>query len=70
MKTTLQKKATRHALSAIAAAALALASTGAAALGLGRMAVQSALGEALRAEIDLTNLSAEDRKSTRLNSSH
>jgi pilus assembly protein FimV len=66
LKTTLHKKAARHALSAIAAAALALASTGAAALGLGRMAVQSALGEALRAEIDITNLSAEEASSLRV----
>jgi pilus assembly protein FimV len=66
LKTTLHKNAARHALSAIAAAALAFASSGAAALGLGRMAVQSALGESLRAEIDLTNLSAEEASSLRV----
>jgi pilus assembly protein FimV len=66
LKNTLHKNAARHALSAIAVAALALASTGAAALGLGRMAVQSALGESLRAEIDLTNLSAEEASSLRV----
>ena len=37
------------------------------ALGLGQMNVQSALGEPLKAEIDILEL---DRKSTRLNSSH
>ena len=62
MKTTLRKTAARHALSAVAAAALTLASTGSWALGLGRMAVQSALGESLRAEIDITNLSVALRQ--------
>jgi pilus assembly protein FimV len=66
LKTTLHKMAARHALSAVAAAALALASTGAAALGLGRMAVQSSLGETLRAEIDLTSMSAEEASSLRV----
>ncbi len=66
MKTTLRKTAARHALSAVAAAALTLASTGSWALGLGRMAVQSALGESLRAEIDITNLSAEEASSLRV----
>jgi pilus assembly protein FimV len=66
LKTTLRKTAARHALSAVAAAALTLASTGSWALGLGRMAVQSALGESLRAEIDITNLSAEEASSLRV----
>jgi pilus assembly protein FimV len=66
LKTTPHNKTARHALSAVAAAALALASTGSWALGLGRMAVQSALGEALRAEIDITNLSAEEAASLRV----
>ncbi|MFT7724374.1 MAG: FimV/HubP family polar landmark protein [Roseateles sp.] len=42
------------------AAALLLASGGAQALGLGKLSVQSALGEAMRAEIDVTSLSAEE----------
>jgi pilus assembly protein FimV len=66
LKTTLRKTAARHALSAVAAAALTLASTGSWALGLGRMAVQSALGESLRAEIDITNMSAEEASSLRV----
>ena len=66
MKTTFRKTAARHALSAVAAAALTLASTGSWALGLGRMAVQSALGESLRAEIDITNMSAEEESSLRV----
>ncbi len=66
MKTTLRKTAARHALSAVAAAALTLASTGTWALGLGRMAVQSALGESLRAEIDITNMTAEEASSLRV----
>jgi len=47
---------------AAAAAALALAviSTSAYSLGLGRLSVQSALGETLKAEIDITSLSAEE----------
>ncbi len=66
MKTTPRKKAARYALSAVAAAALTLASTASLALGLGRMAVQSALGETLRAEIDITALSAEEASSLRV----
>jgi pilus assembly protein FimV len=66
LKTHLHKKTARHALTAIAAAALALACTGAAALGLGRMAVQSALGESLRAEIDITNMTPEEASSLRV----
>ena len=41
----------RWALTGVAAATLWLAASNAYALGLGRLAVQSALGEALRAEI-------------------
>jgi pilus assembly protein FimV len=55
----------RFALAAVAAAASWLVTTPAAALGLGRMTVQSALGEALRAEIDVTSLSAEEASSLR-----
>ena len=59
-------KNSRHALHAVAAATLALAASGSWALGLGRMAVQSALGETLRAEIDITSLTAEEASSLRV----
>lgn len=42
------------------AAALLLAGSGAQALGLGRLNVQSALGETMRAEIDVTSLTPEE----------
>jgi pilus assembly protein FimV len=42
------------------AAALLVASSGAHALGLGRLNVQSALGETMRAEIDVPSLTAEE----------
>jgi len=42
------------------AAALLLAGSGAHALGLGRLNVQSALGETMRAEIDITSLTPEE----------
>jgi len=51
----------------MAAAALILLSTGASALGLGRVNVQSVLGESLRAEIEVTSLSAEEASSLRVN---
>ncbi|NCT83933.1 MAG: hypothetical protein GXC94_12345, partial [Comamonadaceae bacterium] len=44
----------------IALAALLLASGGVQALGLGKLNVQSALGETMRAEIDVTSLTAEE----------
>ena len=50
----------------MAAAALILLSTGASALGLGRVNVQSVLGESLRAEIEVTSLSAEEASSLRV----
>ena len=50
----------RFALTGVAAAALSFITLDAMALGLGRLAVQSALGESLRAEIDVTSLSAEE----------
>lgn len=50
----------RFALTGVAAAALWLAMPNAWALGLGRLAVQSALGESLRAEIDVTSLTPEE----------
>ncbi|MFL6696134.1 MAG: FimV family protein, partial [Vitreoscilla sp.] len=58
---------TGRALNVMAAAALILLSTGASALGLGRVNVQSVLGEALRAEIEVTSLSAEEASSLRVN---
>ena len=50
----------RFALTGVAAAAIWLAMPNAWALGLGRLAVQSALGESLRAEIDVTSLTPEE----------
>jgi pilus assembly protein FimV len=50
----------RFALTGVAAAAIWLAVPNAWALGLGRLAVQSALGETLRAEIDVTSLTPEE----------
>ncbi|WP_457335211.1 type IV pilus assembly protein FimV, partial [Rhizobacter sp. P5_C2] len=44
----------------MAIAAMCLSATNAWALGLGRLAVQSALGETLRAEIDVTSLTPEE----------
>jgi pilus assembly protein FimV len=46
----------RFALTGVALAALALGTADAWALGLGRLSVQSSLGETLRAEIDVTSL--------------
>ena len=56
----------RFALSGVALAAACLCGTQAWALGLGRLTVQSALGEALRAEIEITSLSAEEAASLKL----
>ena len=56
----------RFALTGVALAAACLWSTQAWALGLGRLTVQSALGEALRAEIEVTSLSAEEAESLQL----
>jgi len=50
----------RFALTAVAAAALYLTVPDAQALGLGRLNVQSALGESLRAEIDVTSITPEE----------
>lgn len=53
-------------LTTVAAAALLLLHAGGAhALSLGRLTVQSSLGEALRAEIDITNMSPEEAASLR-----
>jgi pilus assembly protein FimV len=54
-------------LNILAAAAMALISTGASALGLGRVNVQSVLGEPLRAEIEVTSLNAEEASSLKVN---
>ena len=56
----------RQALTSIAAAALCLTAAPASALGLGRLVVRSALGESLRAEIDVTSLSAEEASNLRI----
>lgn len=55
--------ASRNALASAVLAALGTAAFDAQALGLGRLNVQSALGEGLRAEIDITSLSAEESAS-------
>lgn len=53
-------------LTTLATAALLLLHTGgASALSLGRLTVQSSLGEALRAEIDITNMSPDEAASLR-----
>ena len=56
----------RFALTGVAAAALCFVTPDAMALGLGRLAVQSALGESLRAEIDVTSLTAEEASGLRV----
>ena len=50
----------RFVLSGIAAAALSVIAAPASALGLGRQVIQSALGEPLRAEIDVTSITPEE----------
>ena len=65
----LKRKSTfsgRFALTGVAAAALCLLAPAAWALGLGKLQVQSALGESLRAEIDVTSLSAEEASNLRI----
>jgi pilus assembly protein FimV len=56
----------RVALTSVALAAMWIASGSAWALGLGRLNVQSALGETLRAEIDITSLSQEEDSTLRV----
>jgi len=56
----------RFALTGIAAASACLLASQTWALGLGRLTVQSALGETLRAEIDVTSITAEEASSLRL----
>jgi len=65
----LKRKSTfsgRFALTGVAAAALCLVAPAAWALGLGKLQVQSALGESLRAEIDVTSLSPEEASNLRI----
>jgi pilus assembly protein FimV len=56
----------RFALSGLAIATACLWGLNAQALGLGRLTVQSALGEPLRAEIDVTSLSADEAGTLKL----
>ena len=56
----------RFALTGVAAAALCLVAPAAWSLGLGRIQVQSALGESLRAEIDVTSLTPEEASNLRV----
>ena len=65
----LKRKSTfsgRFALTGVAVAALCLVAPAASALGLGKLQVQSALGESLRAEIDITSLSPEEASNLRI----
>jgi pilus assembly protein FimV len=56
----------RFALTVVAAAAVMLAAPAAWSLGLGRIQVQSALGESLRAEIDVTSIAPEEAANLRV----
>ena len=56
----------RFALQAVALAVVGLWGTQAAALGLGRLSVQSGLGESLRAEIEITSMTPEEAASLKL----
>ena len=56
----------RFALTGVAAAALLFAAPAAWSLGLGRIQVQSALGESLRAEIDVTSITPEEAANLRV----
>jgi pilus assembly protein FimV len=58
--------AARFALQGVALAAAALCSSQALALGLGRLNVQSALGETLRADIEVTSITPEEASSLKL----
>jgi pilus assembly protein FimV len=59
-------RAARPAFTALALAAAASLASSAWALGLGRLSVQSALGEPLRAQIEVTSLTPEEASSLRL----
>ncbi len=56
----------RLALTSAAAASLIIAAPHAAALGLGRLSVQSALGETLQAEIEITSMTPEEAANLRI----
>ncbi len=56
----------RHALTGVAVAAACLMAGPAWALGLGRLSVQSALGESLRAEIEVTSITPEEASTLQL----
>jgi pilus assembly protein FimV len=56
----------RHALTGVAVAAACLMAGPAWALGLGRLTVQSALGESLRAEIEVTSITPEEASTLQL----
>ncbi|MDE2397964.1 MAG: hypothetical protein KGM91_21225, partial [Burkholderiales bacterium] len=56
----------RFALTAVALATACLWTAPASALGLGRLTVQSALGEALRAEVDVTSITPEELASIKM----
>jgi pilus assembly protein FimV len=56
----------RFALTSVAVAALCLTSPWASALGLGRLTVKSALGEAMQAEIDVTDMTAEEQANLKI----
>ena len=56
----------RFALTSVAAAMLALASPWASALGLGRLTVQSALGEAMQAEIEVTSMTPDEQANLKI----
>ena len=58
--------AARFALTGVAVAASCLLASPAHALGLGRLNVQSALGETLKAEIDVTSVTADELSSLKL----
>ena len=60
------KNAAHFALKSVALATICLWGSHAAALGLGRLNVQSALGETLRAEIEVTSLTPEEASSLKL----
>ena len=61
-----RSKVGRFALSGLAIATACLWGLNAQALGLGRLTVQSALGEPLRAEIDVTSMTPEEASTLRL----
>ena len=63
---TTARSTARFALRGVAFAAACLVGSQAWALGLGRLTVQSALGETLRAEIEVTSITAEEAGTLRL----